>query len=226
MIPWEEIERARVLHYECPGGEELVLRRRGQEFSIRTSGTELMNSRVHGSEDALAVLTHKRMRNTKDIKVLIGGLGMGFTLAAALDKAAPGTCVTVAELVPEVIEWNQKYLGHLAGNPLDDPRVKVEQGDVAKVMARALWDAIILDVDNGPAGLTSRSNDRLYGRAGLKLAFSSLAPGGVLSVWSSGPDDGFTRRLKQCGFKAETVLVRSGQSGKGGKHTIWLAVKP
>lgn len=223
MIPWEEIERA-----EVPGGEEeVILRKRGTEFSIRVAATELMNSRIHGSEDALAELTCSRISRKPGRRILLGGLGMGYTLAAALQHSDDDSLITVAELIPAVIRWNRQYLGHLAGNPLADDRVFVRQEDVAKTITRekSIWDAIILDVDNGPDGLTRKVNDRLYGLSGLKNAFLALRNGGVLSIWSSGTDEQFTSRLKQCRFQTEIVTVRARKPGKGARHTIWLATK-
>lgn len=223
MIPWEEIERA-----EVPGGEEeVILRKRGPEFSIRVATTELMNSRIHGSEDALAELTCSRISRKPGRRILIGGLGMGYTLAAALQHSGYDSLITVAELIPAVIRWNREHLGHLAGNPLADGRVFVRQEDVAETITRekSIWDAIILDVDNGPDGITRKVNDRLYGMSGLKNAFSALRTGGVLSIWSSGTDEQFTSRLKQCRFQTEIVTVRARKPGKGARHTIWLATK-
>ena len=223
MIAWEEIERA-----EVPDGEEeVILRKRGTEFSIRVAATELMNSRSHGSEDALAELTCSRISRKRGRKILIGGLGMGYTLAAALQHSGDDSLITVAELIPAVIRWNREHLGHLAGNPLADGRVFVRQEDVAETIARekSIWDAIILDVDNGPDGLTRKVNDRLYGLSGLQKAFLALRTGGVLSIWSSGTDEQFTSRLKQCRFQTEIVTVRARKPGKGARHTIWLATK-
>jgi len=223
VIPWEEIERA-----EVPGGEEeVILRKRGPEFSIRVATTELMNSRIHGSEDALAELTCSRISRKPGRRILIGGLGMGYTLAAALQHSGDDSLITVAELIPAVIRWNREHLGHLAGNPLADGRVFVRQEDVAETITRekSIWDAIILDVDNGPDGITRKVNDRLYGMSGLKNAFSALRTGGVLSIWSSGTDEQFTSRLKQCRFQTEIVTVRARKPGKGARHTIWLATK-
>jgi len=224
VIPWEEIERVKV-----PGHEgEITLCKRGAEFSIRTAAAELMNSRVHGSEDALAELALCRINRKSGLRILIGGLGMGYTLAAALEQSEPDTLITVSELIPAVVRWNREHLGHLAGMPLDDPRVSVEEEDVAETIRKrkSAWDAILLDVDNGPDGLTRKANDRLYGRSGLKRSFSALCPGGILAVWSSGADEAFTRRLKQCGFQTETITVPARKPGKGGGHTIWFAVKP
>ena len=153
---------------------------------------------------------------------------MGYTLAAALENSEPNTRITVSELIPAVVRWNRESLGHLAGMPLDDSRVSVEEEDVGETIRKRkfIWDAILLDVDNGPDGLARKANDRLYGRAGLRASFSALRPGGILAVWSSGSDEAFTRRLKQCGFQTETITVRARKSGKGGRHIIWLAGKP
>ncbi len=224
MIPWEKIDTAKV-----PGqGANITLQRRGEEFSIRTAGVELMNSRAHGSEDALAKLTLDRIKAKPGLKILIGGLGMGYTLAAALEAAAKDTHIVVAELIPAVVEWNRNLLGRLAGMPLEDPRVSVRTEDVAITIGRkkSAWDAVLLDVDNGPEGLTRTSNDHLYGMTGLKACFQALCPGGVLAVWSSRPDDAFTRRLNQGGFLTQTIPVRARKSGKGSRHNIWLAEKP
>ena len=224
VIPWEEIDRAKV-----PGDEgEVTLLKRGTEFSIRTAGTELMNSRLHGSEDALAELACSRIKRKSGARILIGGLGMGYTLAAALEQSKPDTRITVSELLPAVVGWNRDHLGHLAGMPLNDPRVSVEKEDVAQTIGRkkSIWDAILLDVDNGPGGLTRKANDRLYDESGLKTAFSALCPGGILAVWSSGADEAFTYRLKRCGFKTKTMTAGARKSGKGPRHIIWLAEKP
>ena len=187
-----------------------------------------MNSRRHGSEDALGELTCSRIKRKSGLRILIGGLGMGYTLAAALEQSERNTLITVSELIPAVVRWNREHLRRLAGMPLDDSRVSVEEEDVAETIRKRkfAWDAIILDVDNGPEGLTRKANDRLYGRYGLKTSFSALRPGGILAVWSCGADEAFTRRLNQCGFQTETVTVRARKPGKGSRHTIWLAGKP
>lgn len=224
MIPWEKIDRAKI-----PGHKgEVTLRKRGTEFSIRTQETELMNSRLHGSEDALANLTYSRIKQKSSLRILIGGLGMGFTLAAALEQSKPDTRITVSELIPAVVRWNREHLGHLAGMPLDDPRVSVKEEDVAKTIGEKefAWDAILLDVDNGPEGLTRKTNDRLYSKSGLKKSFFALCPKGILAVWSARENEAFTRRLNQCGFQTQTITVRARTSKKGSRHTIWLAKKP
>jgi spermidine synthase len=187
-----------------------------------------MNSRLHASEDMLAELACTRLKQKPGLRMLIGGLGMGYTLAAALRQSPPDAHIVVSELVPAVVEWNRKYLGHLAGMPLDDPRVSVAAEDVAQSIRRTdgHWDAILLDVDNGPHGLTRKANDHLYTRSGLNRSFSALRPGGILAIWSSAADAAFTRHLKQCGFLAETISVRARKPAKGARHTIWLAAKP
>jgi spermidine synthase len=221
MTPWELIDSAPV-----PGkGGELSLYRRNDEFSIKLSGRgELMNSRVHGSEDALAEQTCARLTDTVTPRLLIGGLGMGFTLAAALRCVGAQARLTVSELVPAVIAWNQGPLGEPAGNPLRDPRVTVHQGDVARVLmsARQAYDAVLLDVDNGPEALTRKQNNWLYSENGLASAYATLRPGGVLAVWSAGTDRAFTLRLRKVGFDVDEVRVRAHGS-KGARHIIWFA---
>lgn len=224
MIPWTLIDSAK-----APGnGGELRLYRRDSEFSIKVDNSELMNSRVHGSEDALAELASERIKGCQRPRVLIGGLGMGFTLAAALHGLGPEGRVVVAELVPKVVEWNRGPLADLAGNPLQDDRVMVREVDVAQIMReeRQAYDAILLDVDNGPEGLTKESNDLLYGLNGLNAAFAALRPGGVLAVWSAGPDNAFTQRLRKVGFKADEIRVRARGARGGAWHTIWIADRP
>ncbi len=224
MIPWETLDQARV-----PGhNNDVTLRRRGKEFSIRTHETELMNSRVHGSEETLAEKTLERLSHQPNLNILIGGLGMGYTLAAALKHSADNSQITVAELIPAVVQWNRKYLGHLAGQPLEDKRVHVVEADVADTIGNdnLKWDAILLDVDNGPEGLTRKTNDRLYSTTGLKKTFKTLSSGGILAVWSSKNDPEFTRRLQQCRFNTKAIQVRARKTGKGSMHTIWIAQKP
>jgi len=239
LIAWEELGRARIPGSAGPDTStavnrtrdayapaELVLARRGSEFSIRIAGhqSELMNSRMHGSEDSLAEFACELIVNRKRPSVLIGGLGMGFTLAAALKALGPDASVLVAELVPEVLEWNRGELSMCAGYPLTDERARVQIADVADVLraSDAAFDAILLDVDNGPEGMTQAENDWLYSDAGLKTAQKALRPQGVLAVWSAGADDRFTARLKKAGFATETRVARA-RPGKGARHTIWLA---
>jgi spermidine synthase len=221
VIPWEFLDSAQV-----PGGDgELGLYRRGGEFSIRVAGRELMNSRVYGSEEALAELACARIADRPRPRVLIGGLGMGYTLAAALRRLGPEGRVVVAELVPAVVAWNRGPLADLAGRPLQDHRVTVREVDVAQVLGAEsqAYDAILLDVDNGPEGLVRKDNDWLYARPGLTAAFAALRPAGVLAVWSSGPNQVFARRLRRAGFTVDEVRVRARDSRGGRRHTIWLA---
>jgi len=221
MMPWEFLGSAHV-----PGnGGKLSLHKRGGEFSIRVDGRELMNSRVHGSEDALAELTCARIADRPSPRVLIGGLGMGYTLAAALRLLGPGALVVMAELVPEVVNWNQGPLADLAGNPLQDNRVNIRIIDVGEIIKteHQVYDAILLDVDNGPEGLARKGNDRLYSRTGLDAAFAALRTAGVLAVWSAVPNKDFALRLRQTGFKVDEQRVRARGSSGGGQHTIWIA---
>ena len=220
MTPWILLDTAQV-----PGnGGELRLYQRGMEFSVKLGGRgELMNSRVHGSEDALAAQTCARLVDSERARVLIGGLGMGFTLAAGLRHLGGEAQVMVAELVPAVVAWNRGPLRDLNGHALDDPRVVVREGDVAGILRaeRQGHDAILLDVDNGPEGLTRKQNDWLYGVDGLSAAYSALRPGGVLAVWSAGPDRDFVQRLRKVGFEVDEVRVRA-HGGKGARHVIWF----
>ncbi|MDP3261012.1 MAG: hypothetical protein Q8M34_10595 [Thermodesulfovibrionales bacterium] len=223
MIPWELLDSVQV-----PGNSgELRLYKRGREFSIRVNGCELMNSSAHGSEDALAELACAKVADRPNPKVLIGGLGMGYTLAAALNRLGPKSRVVVAELVPAVIEWNRKPLADLAGHPLQDKRVTIREADVARILKekRCAYDVILLDIDNGPEGLTRKSNDWLYSREGLEAAFAALRTEGVLAVWSVSSDRSFTRRLKQAGFEVKEACVHARGPRGGGRHTIWIAIR-
>jgi spermidine synthase len=220
MLPWIKLGRAKV-----PGGDELQLMQRGTEFSIMAGTTELMNSRLSGSEEALAQLSAERIGMRSGARVLIGGLGMGFTLRKALASFAPDSAIWVAELVPEVIAWARGPLQPIHGTSLDDPRVTVFTGDVGDAIGQgAPFDAILLDVDNGPDGLSRPANDRLYSAAGITRSKSALTKGGHLAVWSSAPDARFTRRLQQSGLIVEEVGVRA-HGKRGARHTIWFATK-
>ena len=220
MIPWVQLDAGSI-----PGeGDAMRLMKRGDEFSIRVGSTELMNNRLSGSERALATLTCARLRDPARARVLIGGLGMGFTLRAALDALGPEARVVVAELVPAVAAWARGPLAHLFGESLDDPRVELRVEDVSRAIQSgpARHDAILLDVDNGPDGLTSRANDRLYDIWGLKRARWALRPEGILAVWSGSPDRRFKARLGRAGFAVEEARVRAnGASGR--RHVLWLA---
>lgn len=220
MIPWELLDTASV-----PAGKaELRLFKRGDEFSIRIDRCELMNSRMHGSEEALAELACARVAERSCPKVLIGGLGMGYTTAAALQRLRADGRLVVAELVPAVVRWNRGPLADLAGRPLENERVTVRETDIAQILKteHGTYDAILLDVDNGPEGLTQKSNDWLYSRAGLDAALKTLRPGGVLAVWSCSPNRAFAQRLREAGFAVEEIDVRSRGSRKGARHTIWI----
>jgi spermidine synthase len=219
MIPWILLDRA-----EIPGGGELRLMQRGAEFSIKLGTIQLMNSRGAGSEIALATLSCDRLGGRKRPHVLIGGLGMGFTLRAALTVLGPGARITVAELVPAVVAWARGPLAGLFEGTLDDPRVKIYEGDVARLIAsgKSIYDAILLDVDNGPEGLTLRTNDRLYDLKGLHSASAALKPNGILAVWSSTPNKPFTERLRASGFHAEQIRIGAGAGG-GARSVVWIA---
>ena len=209
---------------QVPGGEELTLYRRGGDFMIVLDRNELMSSRMSGSEEALANLSCERLRGRARPHLLIGGYGMGFTLRAALDDTGS---VTVAELVPEIIQWARGPMAELAAGCLDDPRVRLVQADVADVIgaARGVYDAILLDVDNGPDGLVRQANDRLYSAQGIAAAIAALKPGGILAIWSAAPDASFARRLSRAGLAVEEVAVRARSNGKGPRHVIWFATK-
>jgi len=221
VIPWTLLGTARI-----PGdGGEMRLLQRGNEYSIRVGPYELMNSRVHGSEDALASLVCERLDCTK-VRVLIGGLGMGFTLLAVLKGVGPQSEVVVSELVPEVVAWHRGPLATVSAGALDDRRVTIRETDVAKVLReeRNGFDAILLDVDNGPVGLTAATNDRIYTPAGLRAAHRALRPGGIFAVWSAAPNAAFTKRLREAAFDVEEVTAR-GHGKKGGKYLIWVATR-
>ncbi|MFH1533237.1 MAG: hypothetical protein ABIK09_21130 [Pseudomonadota bacterium] len=224
MIPWESLGRAAV-----PGSKtELQLHRRGEDFSIRVDGLELMTSRVHGSEESLAELACDPIARRPRPVVLVGGLGMGFTLGATLARLGPDARVEIVELVPGVVEWNRGPLAHLAGRPLDDPRTTVRVEDIAAVLRTSpnRYDAIMNDVDNGPDGIILPGNRWLYDPEGLAVTRKALRPGGVLTIWSVAPLRGFTDRLWKAGFKAREVRLRDSGKSKGRRHTIWVATNP
>ena len=222
MIPWLQLDSATI-----PGGrEELRLKRRGSEFSIMLGANELMNSRLSGSEEALARLSCTKISGRRQPKMLIGGLGMGFTLRAALAELGPDATVVVAELVPAVVAWARGPMAELFAGSLDDPRVEMMEADVADLIGagRGIYDAILLDVDNGPDGLSRSANDRLYDLKGLADARAALRSGGVLAVWSSHPDAGFAARMRRSGFDVEEVNTRA-RGKRGARHVIWLAIR-
>ena len=220
MIPRELIATAKV-----PGGVELRLMRHGDDHIIMVDNNELMSSRVGGSEEALATMTCDRLCESIAPHLLIGGYGMGFTLRAALARLGPKANLTVAELVPEIVAWARGPMATLTAGCLEDPRVRLLAGDVAAAITTATnrYDAILLDVDNGPSGLVRTENDGLYSLKGLGAAMSALRSGGVLAIWSAAPDAAFTKRLKHAGFAVEEVTVRARSNGKGPRHTIWFA---
>ena len=226
MIPWKLLDMA-----QTPGnGEELRLYQRDTEFSIKVGNHELMNSRIHGSEDALAKLACQKITEHPRARVLIGGLGMGYTVRSALNVLGAKAEVVVAELVPAVVKWNRVFLADLASSPLEDDRVTLHQANVVQMIktARGGYNAILLDVDNGPQALTRKDNDWLYSLKRLNGAFAALRPKGVLAIWSSRPDQAFTRRLCKAGFELDEVKLpaRGEGIGKGGAHDIvWTAMR-
>ena len=220
MKPWELLGRTRT-----PDDADMALTRRDNEYVILANGKSLMSSRMHGSEEALATLTCRRARTLDQPWVLVGGLGMGFTLRATLDLLPPDATVVVAELVPAVVEWNRGPLGPLAGHPLKDTRVRVDVGDVAAILrsSRSRFDAVLLDVDNGPRAFTAGHNAGLYDDRGIAAVRKALRPEGTLAVWSAWDDRHFEQRLDYAGFAVEVEHVR-GRLAKGGPHhTLFIA---
>ena len=220
MKPWETVEKSL-----APDGTEMVLARRDGEWVVRYGGKVLMSSRQHGSEDALAELALPKARHRR--AVLVGGLGLGFTARAALDRIPTDAKVVIAELTPALVGWNRRLVGKLAGRPLDDPRCKVHVGDVVDRIAeaRAAYDAILLDVDNGPGSMVHEGNHRLYGHRGIAACRIALAEGGVLAVWSAHHDEAYLRRLEKGGFAATARLVPARGPAGGLKHVLFLAGK-
>jgi spermidine synthase len=223
MIPWFLVGAASI-----PGGGTLRLMRRGAEFSLRLGDNELMNSRLGGSEEKLAAVACEKLRGRRSARLLIGGLGMGFTLRAALDGLGPDARVDVVELVPDVVAWANGPLRDLFGSSMQDERAFVRIANVADVVRQSsrLYDAILLDVDNGPDGLTVANNDALYSPSGLRAAGAALRPGGVLVIWSAGPDAAFAKRLSRAGFKVDEVKARASGARGGSRHVIWIGEKP
>lgn len=220
MIPRELIATA-----EVPGGAPLRLVRHGRDFIIMMDRNELMSSRMSGSETALGAMTCARLRDRATARIHIGGYGMGFTLRAVLPALGSTAGVIVAEIVPEIIGWARGPMAELTGSCLDDPRVEIRIDDVAGLIdaARGSYDAILLDVDNGPDGLTREANDGLYSAAGLERARAALAPGGILAIWSAYPAAAFAGRLQRARFAVDEVRVSARENGKGAKHVIWFA---
>jgi spermidine synthase len=224
MIPWLQIDTTRV-----PGADvELRLMRRGDEFSMMLGQNELMSSRLSGSEEALATLACKRIETVKRPHLLIGGLGMGFTLRAALAVLGSDARIVVAELVPAVIAWARGPMAAIFGDCLTDPRADIREADVVEMVQshKSAFDAILLDVDNGPEALIRKANDALYDLNGLKAILRALRPGGVLAVWSSGPNSSFSKRLRNAGFDVNEVAIRATTKRSGARHVIWFAAKP
>jgi spermidine synthase len=220
--PWENVDRAR-----SPDGTELILARRGDEWVVREGGRVLMSSRMHGSEEALAALALKRIPHPRT--VLIGGLGLGFTVRATLDRLGPDTRVIVAEMVPELVAWNRGPVADLAGRPLEDPRVRLQMGDVSGRIAeaRSAYDAILLDVDNGPSALNHAANSVLYDNKGIRRCRDALRAGGVLAVWSAGGDARYVERLERAGFDVQVHVVPGRGGGQGGvRHVVFVAARP
>ena len=223
MLPWRTIDRS-----QAASGGQLFLCERNGEYLLRVDNWELMSSRKSGSEEAMAEVGCKHIRNRPDARVLVAGLGLGYSLRATLDVVHPQTEVTVAEFVPEIIEWNRHIVGHLADRPLDDPRVKVIAGDVKDVMKErpGYFDAILLDLDNGPQDFIDLSPKALYGPTGLKIIRKALRGNqGVLVIWAGGPDPAFEKRMKQAGFRTDAVVARARKTGRGAHHVLFTGRK-
>ena len=222
MKPWELLGRT-----SAPDGAEMALTHRDGEYVILANGQSLMSSRMHGSEEALATLACRRVRTREQPCVLVGGLGMGFTLRATLDLLPKDATVVVAELVPAVVEWNRGPLGPLAGHPLKDRRARIDVGDVGATLraSRNRFDAVLLDVDNGPAAFTASDNAGLYDDRGLAAARAALTAGGVLAIWSAWDNRKFEQRLRYGGFAVEVERVRGRLTRGGPRHTIFLGHK-
>ena len=223
MLPWTHLDSSAVPDQ----GGELRLMRRGEEYSIMAGPTELMNSRLSGSEEALATMVSDRLQDRPAPRILIGGYGMGFTLRAALASLGPKAQVVVAELVPAVIAWARGPMAAIFGDSLSDPRADIREADVVDVIQshQSAFDAILLDVDNGPEGLIRKANDALYDLKGLKAIRRALRPRGVLAVWSSGPNASFSKRLRDAGFDVNEVAIRATAKRSGARHVIWFATR-
>jgi len=223
MIPWKLLSTTTTPDKKG----ELKLFERDGDYSIQVDGQELMNSRMFGSEKKLAELSCCEIAHRKKAAVLIGGLGMGYTLSAALETLSPDADIIVSELIPAVVEWNREVLGGLADHPLKDARVSVRVEDVVPIIknSKSAFDAILLDVDNGPDSLTHEGNDRLYSLTGLTMIKRALRPGGVVAIWSASADTAFTQKLMRASFQVTEKRVRARINNKGPMHTIWIAKK-
>jgi spermidine synthase len=219
MLPWKTLDRAPI-----PQGGELTLVQRGAEFAIRVNGAELMASRAHASEERMAVLAFERLASVPKPRVLIGGLGLGYTLRATLDAFPRTATIVVAELVPAVVTWMRGPLAHLAGHPLDDPRTVVEVADAGAILRASpgKFHALLMDIDNSPTTLAREANASLYTSRGLAIARAALAPGGVLIVWSAGPDARFAERMRRAGFQARSIRASAHDAGRGRGHTLFI----
>ncbi len=218
MIPRELVGIA-----EVPGGAPLSLYRRGADYMITLGRNELMSTRMSGSEVALATMSLERLGNPPAPRVLVGGYGMGFTLRAVLANVGSDADIIVAEIVPDIIDWARGPMAGFTAGCLDDPRVTLRIGDVAREIEEGGYDAILLDVDNGPDGLSADYNNGLYNGRGLARARDALNPGGILAIWSAAPDEPFTKKLEAAGFAVDAVRVRARENGKGPIHLIWFA---
>ena len=223
MIPWITLDRASI-----PGGGELTLVQRGAELAIRVNGAELMASRAHASEERMAVLAAEHLANVESPRVLIGGLGLGYTLRATLDAFPRSATILVAELVPAVVTWMRGPLAHLAGHPLDDPRALIEVTDASAILRASpgRFHALLMDIDNSPTTLIREGNASLYTSQGLASALAALAPGGVLIVWSAGPDARFAERMRRAGFTVDVVRASAHSEGRGRGHTLFVGERP
>jgi spermidine synthase len=217
MLDWDTVERTRIAD-----GTEFVLARYGDDWVIRVGLRILMSTRMHDSEEALAALALARVASPRT--VLVGGLGLGYTARAVLDRVSSEAEVTVLELMPELVDWNRRYLGVLAGHPLADPRCRIVVGDVFDSLQRspATFDVIVLDVDNGPRGLTQARNQRLYGEWGIGVCLAALRPNGVLAVWSQGPNARYQRGLERIGKDVEMLTVEA-RVGSSARHVVFMA---
>jgi spermidine synthase len=218
MLKWETVESARV------GNSEFVLARHADDWVVRVDQRVLMSNRAHQSEISLAQEGIARAEDPQH--VLIGGLGLGYTLRATLDLLPPTAQVTVAELVPELVDWNRRLLADLNDGPCDDPRCEIVVGDAFDIISRARreFDVILLDVDNGPQALSQPRNQRLYGDGGTRACWTALTPGGVLGVWSAGPNAKYAARLDRFGFEPQMLRV-AARTGSRAAHVLFLGTK-